>query len=337
MKRAFSLAVGLTALLAGAAQAAEVNIYSYRQEVLIRPLLDAFTKETGIKVNLVSGGDDTLIERLKSEGMNSPADVLLTVDAGRLIRAVENGSLQPVRSAVLEAAVPKSFRDPEGRWFGLSMRARPIMYAIDRVKPADLSTYGDLADPKWKGRICVRSSTNIYNQSMLAALIAHDGVEKTEAWAKGFVANLARKPQGGDRDQIKAAAAGECDIAIANTYYLAGLATSKSADDKAVASKVQVFWPDQKGRGTHVNISGAGVTSSSKNKAEAIKLIEFLVSDPAQKIYAEVVNEYPVKPSVPMSGVVAEWGAFKTDDLDLALLARHNLDAIKVADRAGWR
>jgi len=335
---AAALAAGLTlAALAPHAQAAgEVNIYSYRQEVLIRPLLTGFTKATGIKVNVVFAKSG-MIARLKAEGANSPADVILTVDAGRLIQAREAGVLQPIRSQALAAAIPAQYRDPDGHWFGLTVRGRPIIYSTERVKKAELSTYQALAAPKWKGRICIRSSSNIYNQSMLASMIAHDGVAKTEAWARGFVANFARKPKGGDRDQIRAVAAGVCDIAIANTYYLAGLTVSKRASDREAALKVRVFWPNQDGRGAHVNISGAGVTKSSKNRANAVKLLEYLASDEAQQLYAQKVLEYPVKPGVAVAEVLEGWGKFKADKLKLAELAKHNAAAVKVADRAGWR
>ncbi len=319
------------------APAAEVNIYSARQEVLIKPLLDAFTARTGITVNVVSGKADLLLQRLEREGANSPADVLLTVDAGRLARAKQANLLKPVHSATLEANVPAQYRDPEGAWYGLSVRARPIVYATDRVDPAELSTYEALADAKWKGRVCVRSSNNIYNQSMLAAMIHHKGVEATEAWARGLVANFARKPQGGDRDQIRAVAAGECDVALANTYYLAGLATSRRATDRDAAAKVAIFWPNQAGRGTHVNISGAGVTRSAKNVDAAVRLIEFLSGDEAQRLYAAIVNEYPVKPGVPPSAIVAAWGTFKADTLALSVLGDNNAEAVRLADRAGWR
>ncbi|MCH9021015.1 MAG: extracellular solute-binding protein [Proteobacteria bacterium] len=232
-----AVALGLVAALTSTpAPGAEVNIYSARQEVLIKPLLDAFEAETGIEVNIVSGKADALLQRLEREGINSPADVLLTVDAGRLVRAKDKGLLQPVRSAALEAAIPSRYRDADGAWYGLSLRARPIIYATDRVAPGELSTYAALAGPAWRGRVCVRSSNNIYNQSMLAAFVDHIGEAETEAWAKGLVANFARKPQGGDRDQIRAVAAGECDVALANTYYLARLVTSSNAEDREAAA-----------------------------------------------------------------------------------------------------
>ncbi len=316
--------------------AGEVNVYSYRQEVLIRPLLDRFTKKTGIKVNIIFAKKG-MIARLKAEGANSPADAILTVDAGRLIRAKQAGVLQPIQSTILRSSIPTQYRDPEGYWFGLTVRARPIIYSRARVKPSSLSTYAALTDAKWKGRICIRSSGNIYNQSMLAAMIARNGVAKTEAWARGLVANFARRPKGGDRDQIKAVAAGLCDIAVVNTYYLAGMIDSRRASDRAAASKVEIFWPDQKGNGAHVNISGAGVTKSANNRANAIKLLEFLVSDEAQLIYASKVYEYPVKPGVAVSKVLGAWGRFRADKLNLSALAKHNAEAVRVADRAGWR
>lgn len=337
-RRIIAASAALAALLTvHAASAAEVNIYSSRQEHLIRPLLDAFTKSTGITVNVVTANDDALAERLKTEGANSPADVLLTVDAGRLIRADQAGLFQPIKSPVLEAAIPASLRDPKGNWYGLSMRARVIFYSKERVKPDELSTYEALADPKWNGRICIRSSSNVYNQSMLSALIVEDGAQKAEAWAKGIADNLARPPAGGDRDQILAVAAGACDIAIANTYYYAGLLTSSKEEDKQSAQKVALFWPNQSGRGAHVNISGAGVTKNAPHKAEAVKLLEFLVSDEAQKLYAEAVYEFPVKPGIAPAGVVAGFGKFKADTLSLAEIANHQAEAIRIFDRVGWR
>lgn len=316
--------------------ASEVNIYSYRKEHLIRPLLDAFTQETAIEVNMVSGKADALLERLKSEGANSPADILLTVDVGRLVRAKDAGVLQAVSSPTLSELVPAQYRDPEGYWYGVSVRSRVIYYALDRVKPSELTTYEDLASPKWKGRVCIRSSGNVYNQSLLASLVAHHGHDQAMAWAKGMVANFARKPQGGDRDQIKAVAAGECDVAVGNTYYYARMQTAKD-DQREAAAKVGIFFPNQEGRGAHVNISGIAVTKSAKNKDNAVKLIEFLASDSAQKIYAEVVHEYPVRDDIPWSGTVSKWGKFKADDLSLAKFASHQGEALRIFDQAGWR
>lgn len=319
--------------------AGEVNVYSSRQEQLIKPLLDKFSEANDIKVNLVTGKDDALIERLKLEGENSPADVLMTADAGRLYRAKELGLNQAIDSDVLKAAIPDNLRDPDGEWFGLTYRARPIFYVKDKVKPEELSTYAELTDPQWKGRICIRSSDNIYNQSLIGSMIASEGVEKATAWAEGLVKNFARPPEGGDRDQIKAAAAGLCDIAIANTYYYGQMLAGDKADDKAAAEKVAIFWPDQgEGqRGTHINISGASVTKAAKNKENAVKLLEYLVSDEAQAWYAEQNQEYPVKKDVPASDLLKSWGEFKADSINLSELGKNNAEAVKVMDKAGWK
>lgn len=320
-----------------AAQSAEVNVYSGRGEAFIKPLLDTFSKETGIKVNLVSGKDDALIERLKAEGAQSPADVLMTADAGRLHRAKTAGLLQAVDSPTLNAAIPTAYRDPGNQWFGLTLRARVIVYAPERVKREELSTYEGLADPRWKGRVCMRSSDSIYNQSLTAALIAHDGEAATLDWAKGVVANLARPPKGGDRDQIKAIAAGECDVSLVNTYYLAGMQNAEEPAEREAAAKVAVFWPNQQDRGAHVNVSGAGITAAAKNAMEARKLLEFLVSDEAQRWYAEVNQEYPVKAGITISPTLRAMGEFKADALPLARLGELNAQAVRLLDRAGWR
>jgi iron(III) transport system substrate-binding protein len=327
----------LLGLFAEPILAVQVNLYSARQEALIKPLLDQFTAQAGIKVNLVTGDPDALLMRLKSEGRNSPADLLLTVDVGRLLRAQEAGLLQPVDSAVLHAAIPAQYRDPQGYWFGLSLRARVIVYARDRVSADQLATYEALTDPKWKGKICVRSSSNVYNQSLVAAMIARWGIAKTEAWARGLVANLARPPEGGDRDQIKAVAAGQCDLAIVNTYYLGGMLHSADASEREAAAKVTLFWPDQRGTGAHINVSGAGVTKAAKNRDHALRLLEFMVSDGAQRWYAEKNFEYPVKPGVAISDTLREWGEFVADDLELSLLGKHNAEAVRLMDRAGWK
>ncbi|MDH3314449.1 MAG: Fe(3+) ABC transporter substrate-binding protein [Gammaproteobacteria bacterium] len=334
----FGLTV-LTLILGTAAQAnSVVNIYSARNEALIKPLLDKFTEKTGIQTHLVTAGAGPLLERLRREGRNSPADLFITVDAGRLHEAKEAGVLQPVESATLDAAVPAPYRDPQGLWFGLSLRARPIMYARGRVQSDELSTYEALADPRWRGRICIRSSSNIYNQSLVASIVAADGETATLDWLKGFVKNFARKPAGGDRDQLRAAAAGECDIAIANTYYLARMHTAEpGSPDHQAAKALEVFWPNQNGRGAHVNVSGAGVTTAAPNRDNAIRLLEFLVTDEAQAWYAEVNNEYPVKPGVPWSETVREMGRFKADELNLSALGSNNSLAVKLMDEAGWQ
>ncbi len=333
---AFATAIAAIAAPLPAAAEGEVNVYSYRQEVLIRPLLDRFTEETGIEVNVVFAKQG-MIERLQAEGMNSPADVILTVDAARLIEAKRADVLQSVETETLEELVPAQYRDPEGYWYGVSVRARPIMYAPERVEAGELSTYEDLASDKWRGRICIRSSSNVYNQSMLASFVAHWGKPEAEAWTKDFVDNFAREPKGGDRDQIRAVAAGECDIALANTYYLAGLASSDDPADREVADKIEVFWPNQDGRGAHVNISGAAVTKAAPNKENAIKLIEFLAGDEAQRMYTHVVQEYPIRDDIEASEVVESWGDFRADGLNLSVLAEHNAEAVRIMDRAGWR
>ncbi|WP_340150944.1 Fe(3+) ABC transporter substrate-binding protein [uncultured Sneathiella sp.] len=314
----------------------EVNLYSSRQESLIRPILDDFEKDTGITVNVVFAKSG-MLERLKSEGANSPADAVLTVDISRIAAHKEAGVLQSIQSETLEENIPAHFRDPEGEWYGLSARSRVIFYSKERVEPSELSTYEDLADPKWKGRICVRSSSNAYNQSLLASIIAHDGAEAAEKWAQGIKDNLARKPQGGDRDQIKAVAAGECDIAIANTYYYGGMMNSDDPEQVEATKKVALFWPNQDGRGAHFNISGAGVTKSAKNKEAAIKLIEYLSDTKAQEFYASSNYEFPVKPGVELDETVASWGEFKADEIGLDKVANAQAEAVMIFDRVGWR
>lgn len=344
--RPFQLALATVALSLVAAvapaRAAEVNIYSARHYDTDEALYTNFTKATGIKVNRIEAGEDQLLERMRAEGRNSPADVLITVDAGRLWRAQENGLLQPLKSAILEAAIPANLRDPEGHWFALSKRARVLVYAKDRVKPADLNSYEDLADPKWKGRILVRSSTAVYNQSLTGAVLAADGEAKTAAWIRGLVANFARPPRGGDTDQIMAAAAGEGDVAIVNHYYYARLALSSKPEDKAAAAKVAIFFPNQDGpnqtgRGAHVNISGAGIAANAPNKANAVKFLEYLVTPEAQLIFAVGNNEYPIVKGVAMPKLLAEWGEFKEDPSNAAVFARNNAEALKLMDREGWK
>jgi iron(III) transport system substrate-binding protein len=339
MRLSFRLAsLALAAILGSAAASAEeVNVYSARKDHLIKPVLDEFTKQTGVKVNLLSAGEDQLLERLRSEGARSPADLFVTTDVAHLHKARVAGVLQPVSSPVLDKNIPAKFRDPQGYWFGLSARARVVFYAKDRVKPGELSTYEDLTDPKWKGRICVRSSSSTYNQSLLAHLIAVHGPDKAEAWAKAVVDNLARKPQGGDRDQILAVAAGQCDLAIANTYYYGNLVASEKAQEREAAAKVGVLFPDQQGRGAHMNVAGAGVAASAKNKAAAVKLIEFLSGPEAQRMFAEANSEYPVLPSAKLSPVVAAWGPLKGDDINVAMLGENNPLAVRIFDRVGWR
>lgn len=319
------------------AQVAEVNIYSERKEELIKPLLDKFTAETGIKVNLVTGEGDALIKRLEIEGKNSPADILLATDVARLYRAKSLELLQPVQSDILINAIPANFRDGEGYWYGLSLRSRVIIYAKARVRPEQLSTYEAMTNPEWQGKVCVRSSSNPYNQSLVASMIARLGVEATAAWASDLVRNFARTPKGGDRDQIKAVAVGECDIALVNTYYLGGMLHSEVVDEKQAAEKVALFWPNQSDRGAHFNISGAGLTRAAKNQDAAIKLLEFLASDEAQAWYAEMNFEFPVKPGIAVSETLRQWGHYIADDINLDQLGQYNAEAVRLMDRAGWK
>ncbi len=333
---AAALAFPATVTAEGAGEG-EVNLYSARQENLIKPLLDDFTRDTGIQVNLLTGKADELLQRLRLEGRNSPADVLITVDAGNLHQAKEAGVLAAIESQVLNENIPESFRDPEGQWYGLSMRARPILYNKAEVDPSELSTYEALTEAQWKGRICIRSSSNIYNQSMVASIIASEGAEAAQDWANGIVSNMARPPQGGDRDQIRAAAAGVCDIAIANTYYLGAMLAGDDTAQREAAEQMGVFFPNQEDRGTHVNISGAGVTAHAPNRDNGIRLVEYLTGEDAQRWYAEVNQEYPVRPDVPASEILSGFGDFKADDLNLSLLGVHNAEAVRIMDRAGWR
>jgi iron(III) transport system substrate-binding protein len=318
--------------------ATEVNIYSARKENLIKPLLDQFSAETGIKTNLITASADKLLTRMVNEGRNTPADILITVDAGRLYRAVQADIFQPIESQTIDTIVPAQMRDPDKLWIGLSQRARVIFYARDRVDPDELSTYENLAEAQWKNRICIRGSGNIYNQSLVASMIAVNGNDATLEWAESLVDNMARPPKGGDRDQIKAAAAGQCDIAVANTYYYGKMIENKTdAAQHEAASKMGLFWPNQQDRGAHVNISGAGISKYSKNRENAIKLLEFLVSPEAQDWYARVNYEYPVNATVQPSGLLESWGAFKADTLNLSRLGALNAEAVKTMDKAGWK
>ena len=315
----------------------EVNIYSARQESLIKPLLDRFTQKTGINVNMVTSKGDALLTRLRSEGMNSPADLLLTVDAGRLYRAQEAGVLQAVESFDLNNKIPIHLRSLDGQWYGLSVRARVLVYAKDRVQSSELSSYEALSEPTWKGRVCIRSSSNIYNQSLVAGMIASQGMADTETWLAGLVSNFARPPAGGDRDQIKAVAAGQCDVAIVNSYYLGGMINSDDRGQQEAASKVNLFWPNQNDRGAHINISGAGITQSAKNLESAKGLLVFLANDESQRWYGETNNEFPVRPEVEVSKTLSAWGPFKADQLNVGKLGQYNADAIMAMDRAGWK
>ena len=328
------------------ATAQEVNVYSARHYDSDEALYDTFTQETGVTVNVIEADADELIERIRSEGANSPADMIITTDAGRLWRAEEAGLLSPVDSEVLNAAVPANLRQPDGEWFGLTRRARVIVYNRETVDESELSTYEDLADPKWRGRVCVRSSSNVYNQSLVASIIAADGADAAQAWADGLVENFARPPQGGDTDQIEAVAAGECDVAIVNHYYYARMVAgagpedaddSVSEDEESIADSVGLFFPNQEGRGTHVNISGAGVVEGAPNRENAVRLLEFLTTPEAQEVFAGSNFEYPVVEGVPVAEVVADFGNFTADDVNVALYGENNPEAVRIMDRAGWR
>jgi len=323
---------------AGAANAGEVvNVYSSRHYQIDESLYEGFTKLTGIQVNRIEGKGDALIERIKSEGANSPADVLITVDAGRLWRAEQAGLFKAINSPVLNARVPARLRHPDGLWYGLSERARLIFYNKDLVKDGAIRDYEDLADPRWRDMVCIRSSSNVYNLSLLGSLIAAHGEAKAEAWAKGVVANFARPPQGGDTDQIRAVAAGQCGIGVANSYYYVRLLTSAKAADRAAAQSVGVVFPNQDGRGTHVNISGIGVLKHAKHTDAAVRFIEYLTSEAAQRIFANGNNEYPVVADVAIKPALAALGDFKRDPLNVAELGKNQPIAQMIFDRAGWK
>ena len=334
MKHLLSIAFVLTGLSSAFADEV-VNVYSARHYDTDMAMYERFTEETGIKVNLIEGSSDALIERIKSEGQFSPADMLITVDAGRLWRAEKEGIFQPVDSAVLSERIPAHLRHPEGEWFGLSKRARVIAHKKDMALPAGFGTYEALADEAFRGQVCMRSSGNIYNLSLMASLIDAHGAPAAEAWAKGVVANFARTPQSNDTGQLKAVASGECTITIANTYYLGRLMASTKPEDKALMAKLEIVFPNQDGRGTHVNISGAGVTKYAPNRENAIRFLEYLTSDFAQRLFAEGNNEYPI--SGPTTGPVAALGEFKRDDLNVSVLGENQTEAVKVYDRAGWK
>ena len=310
----------------------QVNIYSSRHYNTDDQLYEGFTEQTGIKVNLIEGKDDELIERIKSEGANSPADILITVDAGRLWRAEQAGIFAPVESAILTEKIPSHLRHPENLWFGYSKRARVIMYNKDKVNPAEIATYEDLADPKWKGKVLVRSSSNIYNQSLVAGMIEEKGEEATVEWIEGLVANLARPPQSNDTGNIEAVAAGIGDLAIANTYYLA-----RYEENPEVFDKVGVIFPNQENRGSHVNISGAGMLANAPNREQAIALLEYLANVEAQEFFALGNNEYPVVEGTPLNPVVESFGNFKEDTTNVSSYGKNNADAVKIMDRSGWK
>ncbi len=333
IKRMAPFALALATLGSGGAALAqgEVNIYSYREPGLIDPLLKAFAAKTGIKTNVVFASAG-LNERLAAEGAASPADLLFTVDAGRLSEAKDAGLTQPVKSAVLDA-IPAAYRDADGHWFGLTLRARVVYASRDRVKQ-DTITYEELAEPKWKGKICIRSGQHAYNTSLVANMIARKGEVATETWLSGLKDNLARRPAGGDREQVRDVYAGLCDIAIGNTYYMAAML--KNADQKAWAESVRMIFPNAENYGSHVNISGMALAKHAKNKENALKLMEFLASAEGQAVYASANNEYPISPSVPPSDVVKSWGVLKPDQLPLANIVKFRKRASELVDKVAF-
>ena len=328
-------AVSVIAIAASGAvaQSGEVNVYTYRETKLIQPLFDAFTKDTGVKVNVISASSG-LEQRIKTEGANSPADVLLTVDIGRMDDAVKAEISQPIKSAKLDEIVPPRFRDPNGHWYGISMRARVVYASKERVKQ-DTISYEELADPKWKGKICIRSGQHIYNNALFAAYVAKYGEAKAEEWIKGIKANLAQKPSGGDRETARDIAAGKCDIGIANTYYWA-LMTNVEADKKPWAEATKVILPTFAGGGTHVNLSGVMLAKNSPNKANAMKLIEWLADDNAQKIYADMNYEYPIKAGIALNPTIAAYGKLNPDALPISKIAENRKAASTLVDKVGF-
>jgi len=335
---AIAAMVGTLLSTLSAAQDNALNLYTARHYQTDEALYANFTQQTGIRINRIEGGEDALFERIKNEGANSPADVFITVDAGRLWRAEQAGIFAKVRSPALEARIPAAYRDPDGQWFGFSARARVIAYNKETVKAGEIRNYEDLADPKWRGRICVRSSSHPYNLSLIGSMIAHLGEAKAQEWAVGFKNNLARDPKGGDTDQLAAAAAGECDLAIANTYYILRLMRSSRTNEKAITQKLGVVWPNQDNRGTHMNISGGGVLRYAPHPEAARRFLEYLASDQAQAYFADGNNEWPVVPGVKVNNPALEsLGPFKADAINVGLLGKTQPAAQRIADRAGFK
>ncbi|POZ60951.1 extracellular solute-binding protein [Chromobacterium alticapitis] len=330
MKQQMMMAAALAAL-AGPALAEEVVVYSARAEQLVKPLLDAYKQETGVTVKLVSDKEGPLMERMRAEGRNSPADLLLTVDAGNLWQAEKMGLLKAVKSPVLDANIPTHLRDPNQQWFGLSIRARTIFYNTQKVKPGQLSSYADLADPKWKGKLCLRTSKKVYNQSLVGMMLAEMGPAKTEQVVKGWVANLAAPVFPDDTKMLEAIAAGQCEVGIANTYYYGRLM------EKSPKLPLGIFWADQAGKGAHVNISGAGVARYAKNEQGAVKFLEWLSSVKAQSLFADVNLEFPVNPKAKPDARVAAWGDFKHNYINVSNAGARQAEAVKLMDRAGYK
>jgi iron(III) transport system substrate-binding protein len=338
VKSGLGVGAGLLIFSRTQAQAGTLNLYSARHYNTDEALYGNFADLSGVKINRIDAEPDPLVERLRAEGDKSPCDIFITTDAGRIERARQMGLLQPVSSAVLTKAVPAHLRDPDNNWFGFSKRARVIMYNKEKVVPASApQNYEDLADPKWKGKLLIRSSGHIYNQSLVGSLLAANGLEKTEAWAKGVAGNLARPSRGGDTDQIKGVAAGEAEICVSNTYYYVNLMRSKKPEDREVAAKVGVVFPNQSNRGTHVNISGGAVARHAPNKEVAVKFLEYLVSPQAQRYFAEGNSEFPVVSGVELSPELKSLGSFKEDQLNARVFAQNNAEALKIMDRAGWK
>ncbi|GGC78446.1 Fe(3+) ABC transporter substrate-binding protein [Marinobacter halophilus] len=333
MKLTAAAAIALTAMPMAATADGEVNIYSYRQAYLLEPLLNAFTDETGIKTNVVFARQG-LAERLQREGRNSPADIVMTVDISRISELVEKDLVADLNSDTMNKNIPENLRHPDGKWYALTTRGRLIFTSKDRVEEGEISTYEDLADDKWEGRICTRSGKHPYNIALISSMIAHHGEEQTEQWLNDVKDNLARKPQGGDRDQIKAIAEGVCDISIGNSYYYGNMLMDEN--QRPTAEQVNLVFPNANDRGTHVNISGISLTQSAPNRDNAVKLMEFLSSPSAQRIYAEANSEYPANPNVKPTGLVAEWGEMTPDSLSLQEIANNRNAAVRLVDRVDY-
>lgn len=315
----------------------EINVYTHRHYESDQALFAAFEKQSGIKVNVINASADELIQKMELEGQQSPADVLITVDAGRLHRAKEKDLLQPIADATIDSILPSYLKDTDNHWFALTKRARVVVYAKDRVDPLALSSYESLVDDQWNQKIVIRSSSNIYNQSLMASIIAHNGQATAKMWAEGMVKNMARSPKGNDRDQVKAVAAGEADLAIVNTYYIGKMLNSEDATEVEAAQKVGIFFPNQEDRGAHINISGIGVAKHAPNKEAAIQFINYLLSEEAQQVFASSNYEYPVNPNVENAPVLQSWGSFKEDELSLSKLGELNKEAVILFDEAGWK
>ncbi|MES9903145.1 MAG: extracellular solute-binding protein [Sedimenticola sp.] len=330
-------ALGVLFVSPNQALAGSLTIYSSRKAELIDPILQQFSDNTGVKINYVHGKANALIKQILEEGDNSQADLLLTSDVGTLIAAADADVLQPIHLPILATQIPPSYRDPDDYWYGLTIRARVVVYASSHPDSAGLTGYEDLADPRWRGRVCMRSSGNVYNRSLVAALIERWGEEITEAWARGVVANLARPPQGGDRDQIRAIANGECDLTLANHYYYVMMHESDNEADRTVTGKTSIRWPNQTDDGAHINISGGGVAKHAPNRADAIRLLEYLISTSVQLALSQTITEYPMIPGIPVSNTMVKLGSFHADTVSLGRLATHGEAVTRIVTAAGWK